>query len=206
MEIKRVPAGVYAANCYIVFSNDTKKGIVVDPGGDADDILAIIKDSDLDIEYIVLTHGHGDHIGGVNEIKNSLNVPVLAHSGDLDLLVDGSKNYSSLMTFGTVELRPDKLVNDGDFIEFGELKAKVIHTPGHTRGGICLLIDNYLFTGDTLFQRSIGRTDLVGGDYDTLIESIKNKLLVLPDETIVLPGHGPQTSIKRERNSNPFLR
>lgn len=206
MRILRIPAGVYAANCYVVYSEETKKAIVVDPGGDVDDILKVVKDNGLDVLYIILTHGHGDHIGGVNELRPNLKAPVLIHEGDLELLTDGSKNLSSMMATGSIEINPDKFVKDGDIIEFGELRAKVIHTPGHTLGGICLLIGNYLISGDTLFQGSIGRTDLLGGDYEIIIKSIKNKLLTLCEDTIVLPGHGGETSIKREKLSNPFLR
>lgn len=206
MKIKRIPAGIYAANCYVIYCEETKKSIVVDPGGDVDDILKVVKENELDVQYIILTHGHGDHIGGVEELRSKLKAVVLIHEGDLELLKDGSKNLSSMMATGTIEINPDKFVKDGDIIKFGKLEAKVIHTPGHTLGGICLLIGNYLISGDTLFQGSIGRTDLLGGDYETIINSIKNKLLILSEDTIVLPGHGGETSIKREKLSNPFLR
>jgi len=201
-----MPAGVYAANCYIVFSEKTQKGIIIDPGGDVEDLINVINEKHIELEYIVLTHGHGDHIGGVKELKNKYNIPILIHGDDIELIQDGKKNLSNIMAMGSIEFIADKILKDGDIIEFGDISALVLHTPGHTKGGICLKIDNYIITGDTLFKGSIGRTDLLGGDYEELINSIKTKLLVLSDETIVLPGHGQPSSIGKERNSNPFLK
>lgn len=206
MKILRIPAGIYAANCYIIFSQDSKAGIIVDPGGDTDDLIKVINDNNIELKYIVLTHGHGDHIGGVAELKSKFNIPLLIHAADSELLKDGNKNLSNIMGVGSVELIPDKTIKDGDEILFGELKAIVIHTPGHTKGGICLKINDQLISGDTLFKGSIGRTDLLGGSYEELIDSIKNKLLILPGETIVLPGHGQPSTIKVEKASNPFLK
>lgn len=206
MKIIRIPAGIYAANCYIVYSTQTNKGIIVDPGGDVDRILEIIEEKKLSIEYIVLTHGHGDHIGGVVDLLSTLKVPLLVHKQDLNMISDAKINLSNTMSIGAVELKADKLLKDGDLIEFGELKAEVIHTPGHTKGGICIKIEDNILTGDTLFQGSIGRTDLPGGDYDTIINSIKEKLLIYPDDTILWPGHGIQSTIGSEKRNNPFLR
>lgn len=206
MKILRIPAGIYAANCYIIYSDTSKEGIVVDPGGDVDVILNKIKDEELKVKYIILTHGHGDHIGGVLELKKALDVPVLIHEMDKELLIDGNKNLSSTMAMGSIEIEPDILVKDGDIIEFGDLKGEIIHTPGHTLGGISIKVGDSLITGDTLFAGSIGRTDLLGGDFDTIISSIKNKLLNYPDETKVYPGHGPSSTIGKERMTNPFLR
>lgn len=206
MKILRIPAGIYAANCYIIFSQGSKAGIIVDPGGDTDDLIKVIHDNKIELKYIVLTHGHGDHIGGVAELKSKFNIPLLIHEADSELLKDGNKNFSNIMGMGTVELIPDRTIKDGDEILFGELKANVIHTPGHTKGGICLKINDQLISGDTLFKGSIGRTDLLGGSYEELINSIKNKLLILPGETIVLPGHGQPSTIKVEKGSNPFLK
>lgn len=206
LKVLRIPAGIYAANCYIVYSELTNSGIVVDPGGDVDIILKNIEDKNLTIDYIVLTHGHGDHIGGVIDLVSALEVPLLVHEQDLDMISDAKMNLSSIMSMGSIELKPDKLLRDGDLIKFGELVAEVIHTPGHTKGGICLKIEDNLITGDTLFQGSIGRTDLEGGDYDTIINSIIEKLLIFPDDIIVWPGHGVQSTIGSEKRNNPFLR
>ncbi len=198
---------MYAANCYIIYSEITGDGIVVDPGGDIEIILGKIEENNLSIKYIVLTHGHGDHLGGgAKKLKEKLNVPVLVHEEDEELVKDANKNLSIIMDFGPVDFNPDILLKDGDAIEFGDLKAKVIHTPGHTRGGICLKINNHLFTGDTLFKGSIGRTDLLGGDYDNIINSIKEKILVLDDDIIVMPGHGESSTILEEKIYNPYLR
>lgn len=201
----RIPAGIYAANCYIVYSENTKDGIIVDPGGDADHIIEIIEKHKLNIKHIILTHGHGDHIGGVIDLKDSLNASVMIHEEDAEMLRNGDINLSSTMAMGAIEIEPDKLLQDGGIIKFGDLEAEVIHTPGHTRGGISLKIEDVLLTGDTLFAGSIGRTDLSGGDYETIIKSIKQKLMILPDNMEVLPGHGGPSTIGRERVSNPFL-
>lgn len=205
MIVKRIPAGIYAANCYVLYSENEKEGIVVDPGGDVDDIVKFIDENNIDIKHIVLTHGHGDHIGGVMDLKNKLNVDLLIHEADADMLKDANLNLSNIMAIGSVEITPDRFLNDGDVLEFGEVKLSVIHTPGHTLGGICLLSGDKLITGDTLFKGSVGRTDLQGGNYETIINSIKEKLLVLPGNTRVYPGHGPDSTIEYERNHNQFL-
>jgi glyoxylase-like metal-dependent hydrolase (beta-lactamase superfamily II) len=139
------------------------------------------------------------------ELREKLNVPVMVHKDDEDMVGDGALNLSTSMPMGEVHFRPDKLLDDGQLIKVGSKEIRVIHTPGHTRGGICLLVDQILITGDTLFQGSIGRTDLYGGDFDMLMTSIMERLMVLPDETIVYPGHGGQSTIGAEKRSNPFI-
>ncbi len=206
MKIIRIPAGIYGANCYLIYSDSTKDGIIVDPGGDADGIIKYIERENLNIEKIILTHGHADHIGGVIELKEALNAKVMIHKDDVELLKDGSKNLSTTMAMGSIEIEPDIVLNDGDLIKFGELQAKVIHTPGHTKGGICLEIGDKLITGDSLFAGSVGRTDLLGGNHNALIKSIKEKLLIYPDEVEVLPGHGGSSTIGIEKKANPFLK
>ncbi|MGO1469536.1 MAG: MBL fold metallo-hydrolase [Tissierella sp.] len=205
MKIYRIPAGLYAANCYIIVDEDTKKSIIVDPGGNADDLLKFIKQNNLEMEYIVLTHGHADHIGAVIELKNDLNIPIMAHSDELELLNNSDQNLSSQMSIKPLEIKPSILVNDGDKFNFGNIDVEIIHTPGHTEGGISLKVGNNLFAGDTLFKGSVGRSDLHGGNSSVLINSIREKLLVLNEDTIVWPGHGDSTTIGEEKLFNPFL-
>ncbi|MCR2042533.1 MBL fold metallo-hydrolase [Anaerosalibacter massiliensis] len=205
MKIERLTVGVYAANCYIIYCEDTKEGIVIDPGEEGDRILKRIEELNLDVKYIILTHGHGDHIGGLKEVKEGTQAPILIHEGDRELLNDGTKNLSSVMATGSVQLEADRFVKDGEELSFGNYLVKIIHTPGHTPGGISINIDSSLFTGDTLFAGSIGRTDFPGGSYEQIINSIKEKLVLFSDDTIVYPGHGPSSTIGREKVSNPFI-
>lgn len=205
MKIIKIPAGIYAANSYIVYSENTLKSIVIDPGGDAETIFKNIKDNNLDVKYIVLTHGHGDHIGAVEKLRDILNAKLLIHKDDVNMIKNPEMNLSNMMV-RAVSLEPDEVLKDGDKMQVGDLEIEVIHTPGHTRGGICLKIDGHLFTGDTLFKRSIGRTDLSGGDYDALINSINNNIFTLEDNTIVLPGHGENSTIGEEKTLNPYLK
>ncbi|CCQ93583.1 Beta-lactamase domain protein [[Clostridium] ultunense Esp] len=206
MKVVRIPAGIYAANCYLVYSEDTKEAIVIDPGGDEKDIITQIKDLELDIKYIIFTHGHGDHIAGVNGIKEYTNAPLAIHKDDEYLLMDGKSNFSSMMAMGTVEISADILLDDGDEISFGDLIAEIIHTPGHTPGGICIKIGDSIFTGDTLFAGSIGRTDFPKSSFKDIMNSINKRIIIYPDETKIYPGHGPATTIENEKRSNPFIK
>lgn len=205
MKIIRIPAGIYAVNCYIVYSQDTREGLVVDPGGDVNTILKTIEDNDIKIKKIVLTHGHGDHIGAVMDLKKKLDAPVFIHEDDLIMLQDADINLSSSMAIGSVEIKADGILKDGESIKIGNHIMEVIHTPGHTPGCISLKIGGYLLSGDTLFKGSIGRTDLMGGNHEQIIKSIKEKLMVLKDDIVVLPGHGDKTTILAEKMYNPFL-
>lgn len=201
MIIKRVMAGVNAANCYIVFDEETRDAIVLDPGGDADDIYKALKQFGATVKYIVLTHGHFDHTEGVEELKSIVGAPVAIGEEDNKMFLKGEKYYGPLPQGGA-----DILLKNGDTLKFGSHTMKVISTPGHTPGGICLLVENDIFTGDTLFAGSIGRTDLAGGNYDTIMQSLKSKLMTLSDTVAVHPGHGPSSTIGRERLMNPFMR
>lgn len=199
MQIKSIPAGIYGANCYILMDEDTKESAVIDPGGDADVLIKAIKDMSANPKYILLTHGHTDHTGGVLDLKQEFKVPVYLNEADYEMIKSGEYIY------GDINGKVDSFINDGDILKLGAKEIKVIHTPGHTPGGVCFLVDNTVFTGDTLFAGSIGRTDFGGGDFETIIKSIKEKLMMLPGEVVVLSGHGGQSTIGRERIQNPFL-
>lgn len=206
MEIIRIIAGIYAANCYIVYSKETGKGLIVDPGGDVDEIVRLVKDRDIQVTGIVLTHGHADHIGGLKDLKEKFDVDIMIHEDDREMLVDANINLSNMMSMDSIELNPDRILKDGDIIHLDDNEILVIHTPGHTRGGICLKIGDNIITGDTLFQGSIGRTDLFGGDFDSIINSIKTKLMMYKDEIKIFPGHGAPSTIGYERSNNPYLK
>ncbi len=206
MILKKMEVGVYSANCYIIADEQSREGIIIDPGGDADRIMKFVKDNKLAIKYIVLTHAHGDHIGGVNEVLSETDAVLCVHKEDLFILKDKKKNFTSQMRGPIVEIRDAKLLEDGDTLQAGDMTFKIIHTPGHSPGGICIHTKKLLFAGDTLFANNIGRGDLIGGDEAQLIRSIKAKLMELPDDTTVYPGHGPATRIGIERMTNPYLK
>jgi hydroxyacylglutathione hydrolase len=198
MKLKVIPVGVYAANCYIVMDEITSEALVIDPGAEAEKLIAAIKKMNAKIKYIFLTHGHVDHTEACVQLKNEFNVPICINSKDEEYIKKGEYMFGS---FG----KADILLKESDTFSIGSMNVKCIETPGHTLGGMSFLVDDILFSGDTLFDRSIGRTDFTGGNFDTIINSIKEKLLILPDDTIVYPGHGPSTSIIKEKMMNRFL-
>jgi len=207
--LKKLVVGPFAANCYIVGSELTKEGVIIDPGDEARHILKKVKDLQLDIKVIVLTHGHIDHVGGVKEVKEATGAEVAIHTDDAKSVSGQEGRLISMLVSGLsypAPSSPDRLLNGGDSIDIGDLNFLVLHTPGHTPGGICLLGNGVVFTGDTLFNYGVGRTDLPGGSHSQLMNSLHTKLMVLPDETIVYPGHGPETTIGAERRGNPYLR
>jgi hydroxyacylglutathione hydrolase len=201
--LETLALGDYQANCYIYASETGRRGLIIDPGDEPDEILKRIKDLNLYIEYIVLTHGHPDHTGALKRVREATGALVAMHSADVAILND--KFLYSLLGFHLSDIMPNRLLADGETIGAGELSLKVLHTPGHTPGGICLLGAGFVFTGDTLFNMSVGRTDLPGGNMEALMSSINDKLMTLPDEMIIYPGHGPASTIGNERRSNPFL-
>lgn len=206
MIIKKLEVGPIMANCFIVGCEDTKEAAVIDPGDDVDKILMALAKSELKVKYLINTHGHFDHVGGNRQMKESTGATLAIHPGDEPMLEELSRSAAMFGLSAENSPAPDLLLNDGDSVTFGNITFDVIHTPGHSKGGICLHTKGHVFVGDTLFSGSIGRTDLPGGDYETLISSIKNKLLTLADDTVVYTGHGPETSIGNERRMNPFLR
>ena len=204
MIVEKKIAGILGVNCYILGDEDTQKGAVIDPGGSVEDILRTIREHELDIEYIILTHGHGDHIGGLPQLKQMTNAKVIAHIDEKELLNDKSKNLTANLGCGIVEIDADEYVKDGQNIKLGNLNLEIIHTPGHTPGCMCIKVDNVMFSGDTLFAGSIGRTDLYGGNYSEIQNSL-NKLSKLDDDITVLPGHGPATRLGIEKITNPYM-
>lgn len=205
MFIKGMEVGTVACNCYLVGCEETKKAVVIDPGAAPSTIIDLIKTSGYTVETIVNTHGHVDHIGGNNEVKKFTGAKLLIHRLDAKMLTSAAANFSMFMGKPVTSVAADELLDEGSVVKVGNLELKVLHTPGHTPGGICLVADKVIFSGDTLFYGSIGRTDFPGGSYETLIKSIKEKLMVYSDDTVVYPGHGPVTSIAFERQYNPFL-
>jgi glyoxylase-like metal-dependent hydrolase (beta-lactamase superfamily II) len=204
--IKKLEVGPIMANCFILGCEDTREAVVIDPGDDADQILMILAREKLTVKYLINTHGHFDHVGANRRMKEVTGAKLAIHPDDVPMLSELSRSAASFGLSAENSPEPDLLLHDKDTVRFGNITLTVIHTPGHSRGGIALYTPGHLFAGDTLFAGSIGRTDLPGGDYDTLIASIKQKLLVLPDDTVVYTGHGPETTIADEKRMNPFLR
>ncbi len=191
-------------NCYVV-SDDTGEGVVIDPGGMAKEILAYIREKKLSIQAVLDTHGHCDHIGANDAIRDEMGAPLYIHKADAPMLSDMRLNLSAFMGFKALSRPAEHLLSEGDKISFGQSELEVIHTPGHTVGGVCFVGDGVVFTGDTLFAGSIGRSDFPGGSEVELIGNIKKKLLALPDEMKVYSGHGPSSEIGWERQCNPYL-
>ncbi len=204
MIIETLTVSPYETNCYVVGNQEGGIGIIIDPGDNAADIMRRVAELKLSIKYIVLTHGHIDHIGALKEVKEATGAQVAVHSADANMLQDKTLAFLLGMRMPK-QPEPDILLDDGQKIEVDGLALTVLHTPGHSQGSVCLLGEGVLFSGDTLFQEGIGRTDLPGGSYEAILRSIKTKLLTLPEETKVYPGHGPPTTIGEEKKFNPFL-
>jgi glyoxylase-like metal-dependent hydrolase (beta-lactamase superfamily II) len=211
MLIESMVVGEIQANCYIVGDGKTFEVAVIDPGGNGPDIIARIEKKKYNVKFIINTHGHVDHMWSNSELKAAYpDAKLCIHELDAPMLVCSESNLSSFLAQRVTSPAPDILLREGDAIRVGKLELRVIHIPGHSRGGICLLADpgdgrKIVFCGDTLFQSSIGRTDLPGGSHSQLISGIKKKLLSLGDDTLVYPGHGPPTTIGEEKLYNPFL-
>lgn len=206
MIFEAMTVGSYLSNCYIVGSDETKEAAIIDPGAQFEKIDNKLKELGLIPKIIILTHAHGDHIGAVKNFVEMYGTKVYIHEEDKEMLKDPEKNFSKGITGKSISITPDVELKDGDVIELGGMKLEIIHTPGHTRGGICIKVENIMMTGDTLFNRSIGRTDFPGGSFDDIITSIREKIFKYDDETVVYPGHNSPSTIKSEKMGNPFLR
>lgn len=203
MVFKQLSKGMFSSNCYII--GDNGEGVVIDPGNDCGEILKAAESLGLSIKYIIATHSHIDHIVSLNDLRVKTGAKVLMHRSDTRHLSDAFLNGSLLYGMNLSFDPPDEFVEDGSVMQVGGLQLEIIHTPGHSPGGICIKTGNYLFTGDTLFKRSIGRTDLMYGNAQQLLNSIHQKLMKLPEDMVVYPGHGASTTIGEERRKNPWL-
>ena len=205
MIIKTLPVGPIMANCFIVGCKETLEAAVIDPGDEPDKILASLAESNLQVKFIINTHGHFDHVSANKGIHMATQAPILIHALDEPMLQQISASAANWGLSAEDSPAADRTIDDGDTITFGKITFKVIHTPGHTPGGVSLFTDGHVFVGDTLFAGSIGRTDFPGGDFGILKSSIQDKLFSLGDDVRVYTGHGPETSIGYEKRTNPFV-
>ena len=206
MFLERLIVGPFSVNCYLLGCPEQKKMAVIDPGAEVEIIWQSIQDSGYELEYIINTHGHVDHTSGNLDLKQKSQAKILAHADDVELMTVIQDFLYEMFPGAKPSPPPDLLLSEGQVITLGNIKLTVLHTPGHTQGGICLLTDGILFTGDTLFADGIGRTDFPGGSFDQLISSIQNKLYKLDGRLEILPGHGDKSTLAREMRYNPFVR
>lgn len=205
MILEKIVVGPLGVNCYLLGCEKTKQSAVIDPGDEVDSIIASINQNNLKLKFILLTHGHVDHVAQLVRLKQSIQAETLMHPDDLFLF----ENISvQAMMFGLPDPgdpKPDRFIKDGEIIKIGELEVKVLHTPGHSPGSVSYQVEDNLFVGDLIFSGSIGRTDLPGGNYHSLINSVQTMIFTFPDETKIHPGHGPSTSVGHEKKFNPFF-
>lgn len=206
VEFETLAVGPLETNCYVIWDTETHDAAIIDPGGDKQLIVDSIISHGLSVKYILLTHGHFDHVYFADDLSRDYDAEVAMHESDIEQMEQG-KSLAEMFYDGSsyVEFLPSQLLTDGDVLHLGESVIEVIHTPGHSQGGICFVTDAGVFCGDTIFAGSIGRADFPGGSHSQLIASIHAKLLSMKDETPLYPGHGPATTVGRERATNPFL-
>ena len=205
MRIETLVVSAYEENTYLVWNSETAEGVVFDPGAEGERIVSRIEELKVDVKAILLTHGHADHIGAVAEVKERYGAPVYIGRGEERLLADPRENLSAFFGEGIVAPPPDYLLDEGDTVEVAGFRFSILSTPGHSPASICYHYQTHLFSGDVLFMGSIGRTDFPHSNHQDLMDSLRDKVLTLPDDTVVYPGHGPTTTIGRERTANPFL-
>jgi hydroxyacylglutathione hydrolase len=205
MKYELVVVGALETNCYLVYDEETRECAVIDPGADPEKIISTIAELELKPVIVLNTHGHVDHIGANSDIVQKYAVPLAMHAEDTGMLQVSDYIELSLLLGARNSPAPDRLLAEGDEVAVGRTSLRVIHTPGHTPGSIGFVHGGFLFSGDTLFCGGVGRTDLPGGSWKDLERSIRERILTLPEETVVLPGHGPHTTVEQERSSNPFL-
>lgn len=207
MKIKKYVVGMIGTNCYLVINEETKETVMVDPGAYPAKVKNAVKEQELKLKAVLLTHAHFDHIMGLSDVMEDVKVPVYVEEADLPMMTDGESNLSSAYVRGGYRFEEAVPVSDGQQLEIAGFRFRVIHTPGHTPGGCCYYMEqeDVLFSGDTLFQTSVGRSDFPGGSASALVRSVKEKLLVLPEETHVYPGHMEETTIGYEKLHNPFI-
>ena len=203
--VHQLSVGPLQVNCFVVACQRTREAMVIDPGDDGPRILQLAESNGYQVKKIVNTHGHFDHIGANQPVKEATGAVLMMHEADLPLLQNARNHAQAYGLTVSPSPDPDKFLNEGDVFSVGEQSFSIFHVPGHSPGSICLLSDGHLFVGDVLFAGSVGRTDLPGGDFDALIEGVREKLFRLPADTIVHPGHGPDTTIGREKQTNPFV-
>lgn len=204
MIIEKFTDTYFGENTYLVADKNSREGAVIDPGGDIKELMRYVEDNCIQVKYIILTHGHGDHIGCVPELKEATNAQIVAHTDEKEILLDRKKNLSYSMRCGAVEFEADKYVGEKDSVKIGDLKLTFLHTPGHTKGCICVKVGNHMFTGDTLFAGSMGRTDLYSGNNKQMEKSLK-RLSNQEDNIIIYPGHGPNSTMGIEKTTNPYM-
>lgn len=205
MIFKKMVVGPMAVNCFLIGCEHTKHAAIIDPGDEMNEIMAPVLENGLTLKTILLTHGHVDHLTQLQALKDKTNAEILMHEKDHFLLKDARQHamFFGLPDPGTPT--PDRFLNDGDVIDIGNTKVRVLHTPGHSPGSVTFHVDNRLIVGDLIFAGSIGRTDLPGGNFDDLMQSVRTKIFTLPDSTMIYPGHGPETNVGQEKQFNPFF-
>lgn len=202
--IKRLPVGALEGNCYIVYNEDSREAMIIDPGDEPDRIMDLIRKDGISVKYIVCTHAHFDHVGAIPDLKQETGAKIIMHE-DESQVYEAAKKMAAMWGFYIEDMpKPDIFVQEGDHIELGDMKFEVMHTPGHSPGSMCLYGHGILFSGDTVFAGSIGRTDFPGGSLENMRKSFR-RIISLPEETEILSGHGPKTTVEREKRDNFFI-